>query len=83
VDTVEVAVMPVLIGSGIPLLPAGAATKLVLADQKTLPASGIMMLAYSVPGGVGPAPRIRYVKAAKSRAKKRKKRTRTDKSSRR
>src|SRR5215213_2332446 len=32
VDTVEVAVMPVLLGAGIPLLPSGAATKLVLAD---------------------------------------------------
>jgi dihydrofolate reductase len=71
VDTVEVAVVPVLLGSGVPLLPPGAATKLVLADQRTLPASGIVALAYSVPGGVGPAPRIGYVKAAKTRAKKR------------
>jgi len=70
VDTVEPAVVPVLLGSGVPLLPAGATTKLVLADQKTLPASGILALAYSVPGGVGPAPRVRYVKAIKSRAKK-------------
>jgi dihydrofolate reductase len=78
VDTVEPAVIPVLLGSGVPLLPAGATTKLVLADQKTLPASGILALAYSVPGGVGPAPRVRYVKATKSRAKKR---TRTGKAS--
>jgi len=70
VDTVEVAVIPVLLGAGIPLLPPGAATKLVLADQKTLPASGIVALSYSVPGGVGPAPGIRYIKAAKVRAKK-------------
>ncbi|HEX9219750.1 MAG TPA: dihydrofolate reductase family protein [Gemmatimonadaceae bacterium] len=70
VDTVEVAVMPVLIGAGIPLLPPGAATKLVLADQKILPASGIVALAYSVSGSVGPAPRIRYIKSAKSRKKK-------------
>ena len=70
VDTVEVAVIPVLLGAGIPLLPPGAATKLVLADQKTLPVSGIVTLAYSVPGGVGPAPRIGYIKPAKSRAKK-------------
>jgi dihydrofolate reductase len=67
VDTVEVAVVPVLLGAGVPLLPPGATTKLVLADQKTLP-SGIVMLAYSVPGGVGPAPRIRYIKAATKRA---------------
>jgi dihydrofolate reductase len=65
VDTVEPAVMPVLIGAGVPLMPPGASTKLVLADQKTLP-SGILALAYSVPGGVGPAPRVRYVNARKS-----------------
>ena len=70
VDTVEVAVVPVLLGSGIPLLPPGAATKLKLADQKTLSASGIVALSYSIPGGVGPAPRIRYIKAAKARSKK-------------
>jgi len=67
VDTVEVAVVPVLLGAGVPLLPPGATTKLVLADQKTLP-SGIVALSYSVPGGVGPAPRIRYIKAAKKGA---------------
>ncbi len=70
VDTVEVAVIPVVLSAGIPLLPPGAATKLTLADQKTLPASGIVALSYSVPGGVGPPPRIGYVKAAKTRTKK-------------
>jgi dihydrofolate reductase len=69
VDTVEVAVMPVLLGAGIPLLPPGAATELVLADQKILPRSGIVVLAYSVAGSAGPAPRIRYIKSAKSRKK--------------
>ena len=69
VDTVEVAVMPVLLGAGIPLLPPGAATELVLADQKILPASGIVVLAYSVAGSAGPAPHIRYIKPAKSRKK--------------
>jgi dihydrofolate reductase len=69
VDTVEVAVIPVLLGAGIPLPPPGAATKLVLADQRTLPASGIVVLAYTVPGGLGPAPRIRYIKAVKRPAK--------------
>jgi len=69
VDTVEVAVMPVLLGAGIPLLPPGAPTELVLADQKILPASGIVVLAYSVAGSAGPAPRIRYIKPAKSRKK--------------
>jgi hypothetical protein len=66
---VEIAVVPVLLGAGVPLLPPGAATKLVLAEHKALPASGIVALAYSVPGGVGPAPRIRYVKATKIRTK--------------
>ena len=69
VDTVEVAVMPVILGVGIPLLPPGASTKLVLADQKTLPRSGIVALSYSIPGGVGPAPRIRYIKSGKTRTK--------------
>jgi dihydrofolate reductase len=70
VDTVEVSVVPVLLGAGIPLLPAGASTKLILADQKTLRGSGIVALSYSIPGGVGPAPRIAYIKAGKARQKK-------------
>jgi dihydrofolate reductase len=75
VDTVEVAVMPVLLGAGIPLLPPGASTPLVLADRKILPKSGIVMLAYSVPGGV-PAPRIRYIKTkSTSKSKPPKKKT--------
>jgi dihydrofolate reductase len=65
VDTVEVAVMPVLLGAGIPLLPPGASTKLVLSDKKILPASGIVVLAYSVAGAKGPAPRIRFIKSGK------------------
>jgi dihydrofolate reductase len=64
VDTVEVVVNPVLLGSGVPLIPAGAMTKLVLTDVKPLPASGMVALAYSVVGGVGPPPRIGYVKTA-------------------
>jgi dihydrofolate reductase len=68
VDSVEVAVVPVLLGAGVPLLPPGATAKLTLADQKTLPASGIVMLSYSVQGSTGPGPRIRYVKARKTRA---------------
>ena len=71
VDTVEVAVMPVLLGTGVPLLPPGESiTSLVLADQKVLPASGIVMLAYSVQGSSSPAPRIRYVKEVKDSVKK-------------
>jgi|SRR5687767_2449990 len=57
VDTVELAVMPVLIGAGIPVLPPGEPVKLVLTDQKTLPASGIVSLSYSVAGAAGSAPR--------------------------
>ena len=61
VDTVEVALMPVLLGSGIPLLPPGASTTLELVDQITLPASGIVMLSYRVPGR-GTGARIQYIK---------------------
>jgi dihydrofolate reductase len=50
VDTVELGVMPVLLASGIPLLPPGAATKLVLTDHKLLPKTGILALSYSVAG---------------------------------
>jgi dihydrofolate reductase len=65
VDSVEVAVMPVLLGSGIPLLPQGSSTELVLVDQKTLPKSGIIALSYTIPGGA-PAPPIRWLKPSKS-----------------
>src|SRR4029450_9628183 len=65
VDTVEIAVNPVLLGEGIPLLPPGGRATLTLADHKVLPKSGIIVLAYSVKGGVGPAPRIGFVKEAK------------------
>src|SRR3954469_6707671 len=70
VDRVEVAVMPVLIGSGIPLVQPGTITKLVFADEKTLPASGIVVLSYLVAGSKdAPAP-IVYVKGRKGMAKK-------------
>ena len=69
VDTVEVAVMPVLLGEGIPLLPAGAHAELVLSDLKRLP-SGIVMLAYSVSGSKAAAPKIRYSKPSKGRQSK-------------
>ena len=73
VDSVEVAVMPVLIGSGIPLLPPGGRTTLTLTDYKTLQGSGIVVLAYSLPGAVGPVPKIRFIKAVKPGATPRKK----------
>lgn len=71
-DPVEVAVVPVLLGAGVPLLPPGTSTQLILSDQKTLPDSGIVALSCSVPGSVGPAPRVRYIKAAKAKTKKKK-----------
>ena len=63
VDTVEVAVMPVLLAAGIPLLPPGGSTKLTLADQQALP-SGIVALAYSVAGSTAPAPKVTFIKPA-------------------
>ena len=68
VDDVEVAVVPVLLGAGIPLLPSGAPTKLVLQDFKILRASGIVVLSYSVPDAAGAAPRIRYIRPIRKRA---------------
>jgi dihydrofolate reductase len=47
VDSVEVALMPVMIGSGIPLMPEGKRQALHLEESKTLP-SGILMLKYSI-----------------------------------
>src|SRR5262245_6173047 len=70
VDTVEVALMTVLLGEGIPLLPAGASTRLELVDQITLPSSGIVMLSYHVPGR-GPGARIRYIKHREAKPKRR------------
>ena len=70
VDTVELAVMPVLLGSGIPVLPPGASTNLVLSDTHRLP-SGIMVLAYSVKGVRSAPPKVRFIKK-KAKAAKRK-----------
>lgn len=47
VDRVEVALMPVLLRSGIPLLPPGPRQRLSLASATSL-ASGIQMLVYDV-----------------------------------
>lgn len=70
VDTVEVAVMPVLLGSGVPLVSPGGRTKLVLSDQKTLPGSGIVALSYSVDGTAGRPSRIAYIKKATAKPNK-------------
>ena len=65
VDTVEIAVMPVLLGDGIPLLPPGKSVKLSLVDLKRLPSSGIVVLAYTVAHSKARPPRVRYVKSAR------------------
>ena len=49
VDTVEVAIMPVVLGGGIPLIPPPAKqTKLKLTGQKVYSKTGIVSLEYSV-----------------------------------
>ena len=49
VDTVEPAVVPVLLGDGIPMLPSPAArTTLSLTSHRLYPKSGIVLLAYAV-----------------------------------
>jgi dihydrofolate reductase len=49
VDTVEIAVVPVLLGGGIPLLPPPAKrAKLVLTGHRVYERSGIVLLEYSV-----------------------------------
>ena len=50
VDGVDVNVMPVILGSGVPLLPEGRRQALHLEESKTLP-SGILMLKYSITPG--------------------------------
>ena len=47
VDAVDVTVMPVLLGSGVPLLPEGHRRRLHLEESKVLP-SGILMLSYFI-----------------------------------
>jgi dihydrofolate reductase len=51
VDSVEVAVVPVLLGGGIPLLPPPAGrAKLKLVNTKTYKKSGVVSLEYAVEG---------------------------------
>ena len=71
VDSVEPVIIPVLLGDGVPLLPPGCRTGLVLADQRVLPSSGIVALSYGVPGGVGPAPTIGYIRDTKAASRRR------------
>lgn len=45
----EVALVPILLGGGIPLVPAPASrTRLILDDQRHYPKSGIMLLEHAV-----------------------------------
>jgi len=50
VDGLDLMVMPVLLGSGVPLLPVGRRQLLRLEESKVL-ASGIVMLSHSIAGG--------------------------------
>ncbi len=47
VDAMDVEVIPVLLGSGVPLLPEGRRQTLHLEESKSLP-SGILLLSYSI-----------------------------------
>ena len=50
VDSVEVAVMPVLLSQGVPLIsPGSRITGMKLEKCETLPKSGIVMLSYTIP----------------------------------
>ena len=48
VDSVEVAVVPVMLGSGIPLLPKGSRVSMSLTGQRTYEGSGTVLLEYAV-----------------------------------
>ena len=48
VDSVEVALVPVLLGSGIPLLPKGARMRLSLRSHRIYPGTGTVLLQYDV-----------------------------------
>ncbi len=50
VDSVEIAVVPVLLGSGIPLLPKGSRMSLALRGHRIYPGSGTVLLEYDVTG---------------------------------
>jgi dihydrofolate reductase len=54
VDEVSLSVFPILLGAGVPLLPAGHRAPLKLESSKPLP-SGVLMLNYSITRGPAPA----------------------------
>jgi dihydrofolate reductase len=53
VDTVEVAVIPVLLGAGLPLMPRGDRARLKLTGHKVYPKTGTVALDYAVQYGKG------------------------------
>ncbi len=56
VDEMDIAVMPVLLGNGIPLLPAGAPTrKLTVLRHRVYPKSGTALFTYRIEQGAGNA----------------------------
>jgi dihydrofolate reductase len=60
VDSVEVAVMPVLLGGGVPLLPTAAARRtLSLTGSRVYPKSGMVLLEYAVQPATRPTDRAR------------------------
>jgi dihydrofolate reductase len=60
VDTVEPAIIPILLGGGVPFLPTPAVRKrLVLEDHRLYPKSGIMLLRYRVDRAAAKAKRSR------------------------
>jgi dihydrofolate reductase len=48
VDAIEVAVIPVMLGAGRPLLPSGKRTKLQLTNQRIYKKTGTVLLEYAV-----------------------------------
>ena len=52
VDRVDLSIIPVLLGEGIPLVPPGPRCQLLFKDSRTFP-SGIVSLTYEVKRGIG------------------------------
>ena len=50
VDTVEIAVLPIMLGAGIPLMPPGGRVALQLTRHQLYPKTGTMLLEYDVRG---------------------------------
>jgi dihydrofolate reductase len=68
VDTVEIAVIPVLLGGGVPMLPGPAARRsLELTGHRVYPKSGIVLLEYAVAAAAPKAKRGRGKAARGSR----------------